>query len=115
MDIQLIITLIGTFAATLGGKEAWSYYKKRLDIKSKMKNGAAAGENKLRDEIKDMLEGRIKECKGELALVQEKVKTLQINREQDIQKIAEQGAKIEILTERLSKHAFKSRGRNREE
>lgn len=111
MDTTTLITVITALVAGLFGKEAWSYYKKRLDVKVKMKTATNADEDKLRNEIKTMLESRISECKKELDQVISEVKELQEKRIVDQKKISEQETKIALLTERLGNYSFKSRGR----
>ncbi len=101
MDSTTLITLVGTVAATIGGKEAWAYYKKRLDIKSKLKSYGAAGEIELRNEIKEMLEGQIKELKEQIKLLTGRIKHLEEEREGDKKRIANQEIRIGILSERL--------------
>lgn len=113
MDTTTLIAVITALIGGIFGKEAWSYYKKRLDVKAKLKSSETAGEDKLRNEIKTMLESRIEECKKELDKVDGEIKQLQSQRETDREKIAEQETKIVLLTERLGNYSFKSRGRRK--
>lgn len=113
MDTTTLIAVITALIGGIFGKEAWSYYKKRLDVKSKLKTSETVGEDKLRNEIKAMLESRIDECKKELDKVESEVKQLQSQRESDRKQMAEQETKIVLLTERLGNYSFKSRGRRK--
>jgi len=111
IDSTTIITLVGTVAATLGGKEAWSYYKQRLLIKAKQKRLENSGENELREEIKDMLEDQIAELKEQVRLLTKRIKLLESERETDKKRIANQEIKITLLSERL---AVRSRGKDKD-
>ncbi len=102
MDSTTLITLVGTVAAAIGGKEAWAYYKKRLDVKAKLHTHGAAGEIELRNEIREMLEGQIKELKDQVRLLTDRIKHLEEEREGDKKRIANQEIKITLLSERLS-------------
>jgi len=102
MDSTTLITLVGTVAAAIGGKEAWAYYKKRLDVKAKLKTHGSAGEIELRNEIREMLEGQIKELKDQVRLLTDRIKHLEEEREGDKKRIANQEIKITLLSERLS-------------
>jgi len=64
-----IITILSALLAAVGGKEAWSYYKKRLEIKTKLKMHEDKSEAELRDEIRDLLEGQINELKEQIKLL----------------------------------------------
>ena len=110
MDTTTLITLVGTIAATIGGKEAWSYYKKRLDIKAALKTHGNAGETELRNEIREMLEGQIKDLKDQILLLTGRIKHLEEEREGDKKRIANQEMKITVLSERLS-NKFSTTGR----
>lgn len=110
MDTTTLITLVGTIAATIGGKEAWSYYKKRLDIKAALKTHGNAGEIELRNEIREMLEGQIKDLKDQILLLTGRIKHLEEEREGDKKRIANQEMKITVLSERLS-NKFSTTGR----
>ena len=105
------ITLIGGILAVVGGKEAWAYYKKRLDINAKVSMHGAAGEAELRNEIKDMLEEQIQELKEQVKLLTDRLTTMEEERETDKKRIAKQGIKIALLSERLTRK-FTSTGRN---
>ena len=113
IDTTTIVTLVGTIAATIGGKEAWSYYKKRLDAKTKIAMKGNAGETELRNEIKEMLEDQIAELKEQIKDMTVRLNEMDKEREQDKKRIAKQDKQIAILSERLGKHAIKSRGTNR--
>lgn len=108
---ELIITLVGTVAATLGGKEAWAYYKKRLDMKAKAKKAEAAGEDKLQDEIKSLLEQQITELKEQVKELTGRLQKMEEEREKDKKRIANQEIKIALLSERLGKYSLRSRGK----
>ena len=110
IDTATIVTLVGTIAATIGGKEAWSYYKKRLDAKTKIAMKGNAGETELRNEIKEMLEAQIDELKQQVKDLTTRLNDMDKERELDKKRIAKQDKQIGILSERLGKHAFKSRG-----
>ncbi len=110
MDTTTLITLVGTIAATIGGKEAWSYYRKRLDIKAALKTHGNAGEIELRNEIREMLEGQIKDLKDQILLLTGRIKHLEEEREGDKKRIANQEMKITVLSERLS-NKFSTTGR----
>ncbi len=112
MDTATLLSIVGTIAATLGGKEAWAYYKKKLDIKAKIKKTEAAGEDKLQDEIKGLLEQQIQELKGQVKLLTERITDMEKEREKDKKRIANQEIKIALLSERLTSK-FKSRGKKR--
>ena len=112
IDTGTIITLVGTIAATIGGKEAWTYYKKRLDVKAKLQMHGAAGEDKLQDEIKGLLEKQISELKEQIKSLTERIKHMEEEREGDKKRIANQEIKIALLSERLTSK-FKSRGKLR--
>lgn len=102
MDATTIVTLVGTMAATLGGKEAWSYYKKKLELKAKMKKEEAAGEADLQDTIKVLLEKQIDELKQQVKELTTRIKAMEEEREKDKKRIANQEIKIVLLSERLS-------------
>lgn len=110
LDTTSIVTLVGTIAATLGGKEAWSYYKKKLDLKAKMKKASTAGEADLQDTIKTMLEKQISELKDQVKELTTRIKKMEDERIVDKKRIANQEIKIAILSERLGKK-FKSTGK----
>lgn len=101
MDTTTIVTLVATVAAAIGGKEAWSYYKKRLDIKAKLALQGNSGETDLRNEIKDMLSKQIAELKEQVKLLTGRIKSLEEEREIDKKRIANQEMKISVLSERL--------------
>lgn len=109
IDATTIVTLVGTIAATIGGKEAWSYYKKRLDVKAKMRRMDNSGENELREEIKEMLSDQIAELKEQVRLLTARIRLLEAERETDKKRIANQEIKITLLSERL---AIRSRGKD---
>ena len=111
IDLATIGTVVGAIAAALGGKEAWAYYKKKLDVKAKLQMHGNKGEVELRNEIKDMLEGQIAELKEQVRVLTERIVHMEEEREEDKKRIAKQDTKIAILSERLGKHAFKSRGK----
>ena len=102
MDSTTLITLVGTVAAAIGGKEAWAYYKKRLDVKAKLKTHSAAGEIELRNEIREMLENQIHELKEQVRLLTTRILLLEEEREYDKKRIANQEIKITVLSERLT-------------
>ena len=110
IDGTTIVTLVGTIAATLGGKEAWAYYKKKLDLKARMSKASAAGEDKLQDEIKSMLENQIAELKQQIVELTTRIKSMEDEREKDKKRIANQEIKIALLSERLTAK-FKSTGK----
>jgi len=101
IDVTTIVTLVGTIAATLGGKEAWSYYRQRLLVKAKEKRIENSGENELRAEIKDMLSDQIAELKEQVRLLTNRIKLLEAEREVDKKRIANQEIKITELSMRL--------------
>lgn len=109
MDTATLLSIVGTIAATLGGKEAWAYYKKKLDIKAKIKKNEAAGEDKLQDEIKGLLEQQIAELKSQVKELTGRITDMETEREKDKKRIANQEVKIALLSERLTSK-FKSRG-----
>jgi predicted nucleic acid-binding Zn-ribbon protein len=114
MDSTTLITLVGTIAAAIGGKEAWAYYKKRLDVKAKLNTYGSASEVELRNEIREMLEGQIKELKDQIGLLTSRIKHLEEEREGDKKRIANQEIKITILSERLAnKVSTTGRGRKK--
>ena len=114
MDSTTLITLVGTIAAAIGGKEAWAYYKKRLDIKANLKTYGSASEVELRNEIREMLEGQIKELKDQVRLLTDRIKHLEEEREGDKKRIANQEIKITLLSERLTaKVGTTSRGKKK--
>lgn len=114
MDSTTLITLVGTIAAAIGGKEAWAYYKKRLDIKANLKTYGSASEVELRNEIREMLEGQIKELKDQVRLLTSRILHLEEERENDKKRIANQEIKITLLSERLtSKVSTTSRGKKK--
>lgn len=108
IDVTTIVTLIGTVAATLGGKEAWSYWKQRLLVKAKERRLENSGENELREEIKDMLEDQIGDLKESVRLLTKRIKLLEAERETDKKRIANQEIKITELSMRL---VSRSRGK----
>jgi len=112
MDSTTLITLVGTVAAAMGGKEAWAYYKKRLDVKAKSKTHGAAGEIELRNEIREMLENQIHELKEQVRLLTTRILLLEEEREYDKKRIANQEIKITLLSERLTSK-FLSSGRGK--
>ena len=112
IDTGTIITLVGTIAATIGGKEAWTYYKKRLDVKTKMHMHGSSGEAERRLEIKEMLEGQISELKDQIRELTGRIKSMEEEREGDKKRIANQEIKITLLSERLTSK-FSSTGKNR--
>lgn len=112
MDSTTLITLVGTVAAAIGGKEAWAYYKKRLDVNAKLKTHGSAGEIELRNEIKEMLGKQISELKEQVRLLTTRILLLEEEREFDKKRIANQEIKISLLSERLSSK-FSSTGKNR--
>jgi len=112
IDTGTIITLVGVIAATIGGKEAWTYYKKKLDVKAKMSMHGAAGEGKLQGEIRGLLEGQIKELKDQIKELTSRIKYMEEEREGDKKRIANQEIKITLLSERLTSK-FSSTGKSR--
>jgi len=102
MDSTTLISIVGTIAATIGGKEAWTYYKKRLDIKSRLKNNGIVGEIELRNEIKEMLGDQIFDLKEQVRLLTKRILLLEEEREFDKRRIANQEIKITLLSERLA-------------
>jgi len=113
MDTTTIISIIGTIAATLGGKEAWTYYKKRLDIKTKLKMNEHAGEDKLQDEIKGLLENQITELKRQVKELTGRIKHMEEEREEDKKRIANQEIKIALLSSERLASKFKTRGKHK--
>ena len=111
IDATVIVTLVGTIAATLGGKEACSYWKQRLLLKAKERRLENSGENELREEIKDMLEDQIAELKETVRLLTKRIKLLEVEREVDKKRIANQEIKITELSGRL---AIRSRGKDKD-
>lgn len=101
MDSTTLITLVGTIAAAIGGREAWDYYKKRLDVKVKSRSHGSASEAELRNEIREMLGGQIKELKDQIAQLTDRIKDLENERVLDKKRIANQEIKITLLSERL--------------
>lgn len=102
-----IITIITAVLATLGGKEAWSYYSKARALKTKEKLAANGGETMVRKEIQTMLEAQVKE-------MDVRIKQLEAEREHCKKEVAELAVKIAVLTERLSNYVVKSRGKRTE-
>jgi predicted nucleic acid-binding Zn-ribbon protein len=102
MDATTIVTLVGTIAATLGGKEAWSYYKKKLDLKIKNRRAEANGSAGLQDTIKNLLERQIAELKDQVKELTTRIKSMEDEREKDKKRIANQEIKIALLSERLT-------------
>lgn len=102
IDGTTIATLVGTIAATLGGKEAWAYYKKKLDLKARMKRAEAAGADELQDEIKGLLEQQIAELKEQVRVLTDRIKHLEEERETDKKRIANLEIKNALLSERLT-------------
>jgi len=111
MDTATLLSIIATIAATLGGKEAWAYYKKRLDLKARTKKAEAMGEDKLQDEIKGLLEQQIAEMKKQVKDLTTRIKHMETEREKDKKRIANQEIKIALLSERLGKYSLRSRGK----
>ena len=111
IDTTTIVTLVGTIAATLGGKEAWAYWKQRLLVKAKERRLENSGENELREEIKDMLEDQIAELKETVRLLTKRIKLLEVEREVDKKRIANQEIKITELSGRL---AIRSSGKDKD-
>jgi peptidoglycan hydrolase CwlO-like protein len=103
-----ILTLIGTVIATIGGKEAWSYYKERLRMKNNLIKYGSKSENSLQSEIRELLEGQIKELKEQVRALTARISSLEQEREVDKKRIGNQEVKIALLSERL---AIRSRGR----
>lgn len=112
IDLATIGTIVGVIATTLGGKEAWAYYKKKLDVKAKLEMYGNKGETELRNEIKDMLEGQIAELKDQVRLLTERIVHMEQEREEDKKRIANQEIKIVLLSERLTSK-FSSTGRKK--
>jgi predicted nucleic acid-binding Zn-ribbon protein len=112
MDTATILSIIGTIAATLGGKEAWAYYKKKLDVKARLKKAEAMGEDKLQAKVEGLLEQQISDLKEQVRLLTERIKHMEEERESDKKRIANQEIKIALLSERLTSK-FKSTGRNK--
>lgn len=110
METPTLITLIGTIIATIGGKEAWSYYKKRLDVKAKLRTDISYGDIELRNEIRGMLETQITELKAQVGSLTARILLLEEEREADKKRIANQEIKITLLTERLTSKGALSRG-----
>ena len=102
IDLATIGTVVGAIAAALGGKEAWSYHKKKLDVKAKLQMHGNKGETELRNEIKDMLEGQISELKEQVRGLTERILLMEQEREDDKKRIANQEIKIVLLSERLT-------------
>jgi len=113
MDTTTLIAVITALVGGLFGKEAWSYYKKRLDVKVKQKNASTNEENKLRDELKDLMETRINDCKKQLEDTIAKVQVLQSEKAEIQERLSQQDVKIALLTERLGNYSFKSRGKRK--
>lgn len=99
MDINAatIFTLIGTIVATIGGKEAWSYYKKRLELKAKVAMQGSEGKDELREEIQDLLEKQILELKDSVRKLTKRILDLETERETDKKRIAKQTTEIALL------------------
>ena len=112
IDLATIGTIVGVIATTLGGKEAWAYYKKKLDVKAKLEMHGNKGETELRNEIKDMLEDQIAELKDQVRLLTERIVHMEQEREDDKKRIANQEIKIVLLSERLTAK-FSSTGRKK--
>lgn len=114
MDTTTTLALLGAVIAAIGGKEAWSYYKKRLEIKAKLTMHGNGGELELRNEIKEMLGAQITELKEQVRLLTARIKTLEEERELDKKRIANQEIKITLLSERLgAKISSTGRGKNK--
>ena len=102
MDLPTIGTIMVAIATALGGKEAWTYYKKKLDIKAKLEMYGNKEEAELRNEIKDMLEEQIAELKEQVRGLTERILNMELERESDKKRIANQEIKIVLLSERLT-------------
>ena len=102
IDLTTIGTVVGAIATTLGGKEAWTYYKKKLDVKAKLEMHGNKGETELRNEIKDMLEEQITELKEQVRLLTNRILHMEQERESDKKRIANQETRIALLSERLT-------------
>jgi len=97
VNAATIFTLIGTIIATIGGKEAWSYYKRRLEIKADLAKHGNAGNEELREEIQDMLEKQILELKEQVRNLTKRILDLETERETDKKRIAKQTTEIALL------------------
>ncbi len=95
-NLATILTLIGTIVATIGGKEAWSYYKRRLEVKADIAMHGDAIKDTLRDEIQDMLEKQILELKDQIRQLTKRIIDLETERETDKKRIANQEVVIAI-------------------
>lgn len=102
MDTATILSIISTIAVTLGGKEAWLYYKNRLELRANIKMLGSVGEAELQGEIKGILEGQIRELKLNLKELTDRIKIMEEERENDKKRIANQEIKIVLLSERLA-------------
>lgn len=103
MDTTTTITILSIIVAAIGGKEAWTYYKKRLEVKAKLTMHGSGNEAELRKEIKEMLGSQISDLKEQVKLLTGRIKVLEEERERDKKRIANQEIRIGILSERLGK------------
>lgn len=101
MDTATLLSIIGTIAATLGGKEAWAYYKKRLEHKAKLRFSESEVEDRLQGQIRGLLEQQIADLKTQVKALTTRINQLEIERESDKKRIANQEIKITLLSERL--------------
>tara|TARA_R110000782_G_scaffold24137_3_gene62473 strand:- start:72 stop:389 length:318 start_codon:yes stop_codon:yes gene_type:complete len=97
VNIATILTLIGTIIATIGGKEAWSYYKKKLELKAKVAMHGNHSKDELREEIQEMLERQIQELKENVRLLTKRILDLETERETDKKRIASKNTEIALL------------------
>jgi len=102
IDTGTIMALVGTIAATLGGKEAWAYYNKKVEVKANLELHGNKSEVELRNEIRDMLEKQINELKGQVVELTTRIRHMEEEREVDKKRIANQEIKITLLSERLA-------------
>lgn len=113
LNAETIIAIISIVATMLGGKEAWSYYKRRLEVKAKITLKGNAGETELREEIQEMLENQVAELKAQIKELTKRMGEMEKEREEDKKRIARQDKQIAILTERLGKYTIKARGKKK--
>ena len=89
VNIATILTLIGTIIATIGGKEAWSYYKKKLELKAKVAMHGNHSKDELREEIQELKEN--------VRLLTKRILDLETERETDKKRIASKNTEIALL------------------
>ena len=115
MDTTTLLTLIGTIVATLGGKEAWAYYKTKAKHRADAKKLEIGADSKARKELQDILDKQIEDLKEQIETLEGRVGKVESERDDYRDKYTDLSVRVAVLTERLGKYALKSRGSRKSE